>query len=279
MSLIVYVDGGSRGNPGPAGAGVVICDQHGALLHEAAYFYPNLTNNEAEYHALIRALERIEKLDPAPIIIRSDSELLVRQLTGDYRVRSPRLAPLVHRAQMLLLRRPRWSMEHVPREANRRADELANLAIDRGRDLIVYDRQPPADADRPAAQAEAPGEQPARAGPLPPTETSLPAESGGPQTTRPVRVRVSLRRPPAADQCPAGGCGFASLVLDATLPAGICLHAAHALLPTLIAMRSVDPAEAEAIPTMTIRCTRPGCQATFHVAPEQSSNGSGDASA
>ncbi|MEP0847413.1 MAG: reverse transcriptase-like protein [Phycisphaerae bacterium] len=262
--MIIHVDGGSRGNPGPAGAGVVICDESGRRLHEGAYFLQRLTNNEAEYHALIRALERAARLGPAPVKIRSDSELLVRQLTGDYRVKSQRLAPLVQKAQLLLLRIPRWSIEHVPRELNRRADELANLAMDRGADLIVFD------ADGGAAEARVPAASPPpRAdedrAPQPPAEL----EPASP----PAYVRVAVKSAPSLGACPAEGCGFSSVQIGNTLPAGLCVYAAHALLPTLLAIRGTEPAEADAIPTMTVRCSRNGCDAVFHVSPAGSSNG------
>lgn len=264
MTLIIHVDGGSRGNPGPAGAGVVICDESGRRLHEGAYFLQRQTNNEAEYHALIRALERAARLGPAPVMIRSDSELLVRQLTGDYRVKSQRLAPLVRKVQLLLLRIPRWSIEHVPRELNRRADELANLAMDRGADVIVFD------ADGGPAEARAPSSSPpAQAGED--CAQELPA-APGPAASAP-RVRVDVKSAPSLGVCPAGGCGFSSMQIGDALPAALCIYAAHALLPTLLAIRGTEAAEADAIPTMTVRCMRNGCDAVFHVSPAGSSNG------
>lgn len=264
MTLIIHVDGGSRGNPGPAGAGVVISDESGRKLHEGAYFLQRQTNNEAEYHALIRALQRAARMGPAPLTIRSDSELLVRQLTGDYRVKSHRLAPLVRKVQLLLLRVPRWSIEHVPRELNRRADELANLAMDRGADVIVFD------AGGGAAEALAPSTSPPRhaaeePAPQPPAEHEPAAEAS--------RVRVVVKSAPSHGVCPAGGCGFSSMQIGDALPAGLCIYAAHALLPTLLAIRGTEAAEADAIPTMTVRCMRNRCDAVFHVSPAGSSNG------
>ena len=91
MGLIIHVDGGSRGNPGPAGAGVVIADEDGALIHEAGYFLGRQTNNSAEYHACIRALQRAARCGEQPVRVCSDSELLVRQITGAYQVKSPTL--------------------------------------------------------------------------------------------------------------------------------------------------------------------------------------------
>lgn len=139
MGLILEVDGGSRGNPGPAGAGVVIRTEDGRTLYEAGFFLGPLTNNAAEYHALIRALRRAADCGEQPLTIRSDSELLVRQITGEYRVKSASLAELYEQVQRLLLRIACWSIVHVPRAQNRRADELANLAMDRERDVVIAD--------------------------------------------------------------------------------------------------------------------------------------------
>ena len=268
MGLIIHVDGGSRGNPGPAGAGVVIRDEAGQLVYEAGYFLGRQTNNEAEYHALIRALERAGRNGAHAVTIHSDSELLVRQLTGDYQVKSPKLAPLYRQVQVLLVRTARWSVRHVRRELNERADELANLAMDQRRDVVVFD------ADAPGAAADG---TPGAADPSPlgcvldapsaPATSEAPVNSGG-QT-----IRVSLARPPKAGCCPAGGCPQAPFTIESTLPIGLCVYAAHALLPTVLAMLHTDPAEFAAVPTLSIRCTRPGCGAEFNVSPVHAPNG------
>ena len=272
MGLIIHVDGGARGNPGPAGAGVVIRSDDGTLLFEAAYFLGKQTNNSAEYHALIRALQRAQCFGDQPICVYSDSELLVRQITGQYRVKSPRLRRFFEQAQALLLKVPCWNLRHVPREENRRADELANLAIDRRGDVIVHDvgagRTASATPSEPLAEPRTdPVTADARAA------ESAPAEApAGPASTA-HGVRVVVTRPPDPQECPAGGCAFNSFTVRSTLPAGLCVHAAHAILPTLLAMLNTDPQEFVALPTMTVRCTRSGCSATFHVLPVRSSNG------
>src|ERR1043165_6720682 len=148
MKLIVNIDGGARGNPGPAGAGVVIHETgHGALF-EAGYFLGEMTNNMAEYTGLVRALEALAAWPEADVTICSDSELMVRQITGEYRVRNATLLGLYQQAQKLLLRRDQWRIRHVPREENRRADELANMAMDAGDDVVAIDKR----ARRRAAQ-------------------------------------------------------------------------------------------------------------------------------
>jgi ribonuclease HI len=268
VGLNIHVDGGSRGNPGPAGAGVVIRDEGGRLIYEAGYFLGRQTNNEAEYHALIRALERAGRRGNDAVAIHSDSELLVRQLTGDYQVKSARLAPLYHQVQVLLVRTARWSVRHVRREQNTRADELANLAMDKRRDVVVFDVDAPGVAVGDAL--DAPDPSPAGCvldAPPAPAASAAPVSAGG------QAVRVSLARPPKAGGCPAGGCPQAPFTIESTLPVGLCIYAAHALLPTALAMLHTDAAEFAAVPTLTIRCTRPGCNAEFNVSPVHGPNG------
>jgi ribonuclease HI len=270
LSLLINIDGGSRGNPGPAGAGVVIRREDEALVHESAWFLGRQTNNAAEYTALLRALERVTRCPTQPITIYSDSELLVRQLTGEYAVKSAALAPLFRQAQVLLLKVGRWAVRHIPREENGRADELANLAMDRRADVLVFDVDVPAEKSPPAAPRTTPAAAPPGAD-LPP---SAPVPHGpAPSAAQTVRVAVS-RRPRTPDGCPAG-C-FATgdpFEMGAVLPTGLCIHAAHALLPTALAMLNADPQEFAAIPTLTVRCTRPDCGAEFQVTPVTGRNG------
>ena len=130
--VVVYIDGGSRGNPGPAGYGVSIEDENARVVHELHGSIGTATNNNAEYRGLIAALEYLVAHDHRDATIRSDSELLTRQMRGEYRVRQPELAILHRRAGELASRLRNVRFEHVPRERNRRADALANTAIDGG---------------------------------------------------------------------------------------------------------------------------------------------------
>ncbi len=129
--VIAYTDGASRGNPGPASFGVVIFDPEGKELHRANRTIGRATNNEAEWRGAIAALEGALALGAATVELRMDSELVVRQLSGRYRVRNPRLAPLHARFMDLRSRFQRVTPVHVPRERNRVADRLANEALDR----------------------------------------------------------------------------------------------------------------------------------------------------
>lgn len=135
QKLIVYTDGGARGNPGPAGIGVVITDDAGATLHESRAYIGETTNNIAEYEALIRALEDLkmfgDKLRDMEVEVRMDSELVVRQMQGAYKVKDPNLKERFGRvAELKMSHAPNLTFVHVRREQNVRADELVNEAID-----------------------------------------------------------------------------------------------------------------------------------------------------
>lgn len=129
LSAVGWIDGGSRGNPGPAGCGVVVhlsdgrCEMHTLSLGST-------TNNVAEYAALLALLERAVALGVTALEVRSDSELLVKQLNGQYRVKAPHLQPLWLRAAELRHGLARFAIKHVRREANTEADRLANRAMD-----------------------------------------------------------------------------------------------------------------------------------------------------
>jgi probable phosphoglycerate mutase len=128
--LMAYIDGGSRGNPGPAGYGVVIQDAKGKALDTLSRSIGKATNNVAEYHALLAALEYATARQSRRLKIYCDSELVVRQMQGRYRVQSPDLKPLYQQARELASRLERFAIEHVPREQNSVADRLANEAMD-----------------------------------------------------------------------------------------------------------------------------------------------------
>lgn len=126
----IHIDGAARGNPGPAGLGVAFFGPDGQVLERLARSIGRATNNVAEYRALLLALERAEALGHAELAIYSDSELLVRQIQGRYRVRHPALQPLFAEAKGRMARFRRVEVHHVRREENREADGLANQGID-----------------------------------------------------------------------------------------------------------------------------------------------------
>ncbi len=128
--VVVHVDGAARGNPGPAGAGAVLTDASGTLVGEVSVYLGECTNNVAEYRALELALEKAHHIGARAVHVRTDSTLMARQLRGDFRVKNGNLVPLYQRVKELAGKFDRFVVEEIPREANRRADVLANNAID-----------------------------------------------------------------------------------------------------------------------------------------------------
>lgn len=129
-TLILYADGGSRGNPGPAGAGVYLTDLEGTALGQEHRYLGEATNNVAEYSALILGLEKARSHQPERLIVRMDSQLVIRQLLGEYKVKQEHLKPLFTQARELLKTFPTVALEYIPREENSEADALANQAMD-----------------------------------------------------------------------------------------------------------------------------------------------------
>lgn len=131
-TVTIHIDGGSRGNPGQAGAGVVITatDPPRRVLYEAGLYIGKATNNVAEYRGLLAALEAAAALEVQEIDIYSDSQLLVRQMLGEYRVKNAGLKPYYQQAVALAGQFARCDFHHIRREQNTKADSLVNLAID-----------------------------------------------------------------------------------------------------------------------------------------------------
>lgn len=132
-TLLLRTDGASRGNPGPAAAGVVIETPDGALVAKGKLYLGEMPNNQAEYRALILGLKAIARYQPTQVRVYMDSELVVKQMRGEYKVRHPELTPLWTEAQQLAGALPAVSFNHVPRAQNALADRLANEALDEQR--------------------------------------------------------------------------------------------------------------------------------------------------
>jgi ribonuclease HI len=128
--IVVHIDGASRGNPGPSAYAVVMESAGGSPLAAFSKFLGKATNNFAEYQALLAALEYAVSHQQRRIRVLTDSELLARQITGQYKVKHPALKPLHEQARRLIARLEGFSIEHVPREQNREADRLVNQALD-----------------------------------------------------------------------------------------------------------------------------------------------------
>ena len=127
--LVLHVDGASRGNPGPAGIGVVIADTKGATVKSVYKYIGESTNNIAEYNALICGLEEAIALGAHEVIVNMDSELVARQMNGEYRVKNEDIKPLFEKALGILKGFNSFEIHHVDRSKNKEADKLANKAI------------------------------------------------------------------------------------------------------------------------------------------------------
>ena len=130
MKLVVHVDGGARGNPGPAAIGVVVAEPGGEVVHAVGETIGEATNNVAEYRALLRGIELAREHGASELEIYGDSELVVKQVRGDYKVKDAGLKPLHAQARAALAEVDAWSFGHVRREDNAHADDLVNQALD-----------------------------------------------------------------------------------------------------------------------------------------------------
>ncbi len=127
--MYIYTDGGSRGNPGPSGIGVVILDSYKKKIKEIFSYIGEATNNIAEYSAMIAALEAAIELKASELIIHTDSELMVKQLNGEYKVKDPNMKMLFDKSLNLLKRLESFEIKHIERSKNKDADKLVNKAI------------------------------------------------------------------------------------------------------------------------------------------------------
>ena len=144
--IVAYIDGGARGNPGPAGYGVRIEQRDGTLVEELYGALGVATNNVAEYNGLLAALRWAVDHGERELHVRADSELLVKQMRGEYKVKHPGLQPLHARARLLVSELDRVTFEHVRREKNKEADRLSNVGMDESEKALRT--PPPAAADR-----------------------------------------------------------------------------------------------------------------------------------
>ena len=134
--ITAYIDGGARGNPGPAGYGVRIEDAEGELVAELHGGLGVATNNVAEYNGLLAALRWAAEHGERDVLVRADSELLVRQMRGEYKVKHPGLQPLYVQARLLVMELGHVRFEHVRREMNKEADRLSNLGMDEAQEQL-----------------------------------------------------------------------------------------------------------------------------------------------
>jgi len=130
MQLFIYTDGGARGNPGPAAAGIVIKNSQKIVVSFFGEYLGEMTNNQAEYRALIFALEKAAEIGGVEISCFSDSELMVKQLNYKYKVRNQEIAPLFLKIHNLSAQFKKISFQHIPREQNKEADKVVNQILD-----------------------------------------------------------------------------------------------------------------------------------------------------
>jgi len=129
MRVIIFTDGSSKGNPGPAAIGAIIKDEQGKVIDSISQGIGDATNNQAEYRAVIAALENAVGLGASQVDMRSDSELVIRQINGRYRVKNASLKPLYQKVKQLQSQFAGFTITHIPREQNTEADSLANIAL------------------------------------------------------------------------------------------------------------------------------------------------------
>ena len=138
MTILAYTDGASRGNPGESGVGIVLKDELGNVIASQYGYIGKSTNNIAEYTALTTCLKLVQATECSRLVVHSDSELMVRQLNGQYKVKDARLKKHFQQIQTILATAPfEFMIRHVPRENNREADELANRGIDTKKQLAI----------------------------------------------------------------------------------------------------------------------------------------------
>ena len=222
----LYVDGGARGNPGPAAGGYVIMDSEGNVIRSEGFFLGEATNNIAEYSALLKGLESVREIDVREIDIFSDSELVVKQIIGEYRVKNRAIGEIYLRVQQVLLSFDRWQIRHIPREENTHADRLVNEALDDGLHL--------------------------------PKKRSSAADSESD-----TKIMLEVLNAPCEGACSAGMKKGMCFVFSEIVPPGLCVHAANSVLPSVISMRKSQANDSDN--TLQIRCEKPECGGIFKI--------------
>ena len=226
MEAKLFVDGGARGNPGPAGCGFVLKSTDNKIITEGCHFIDNATNNFAEYTALLKGLELAEQMGVTELNIYSDSELMVKQIIGEYRVKSPNLIDLFESVERKLLKFSRWQIKHIRREYNKDADRMANVAMDQGL----------------AGEFEFDDE----------CEDDTQSKT---ESTDRIMVEVSTGPKPGSCACDlkAGQC----FVFTDLCPPGLCIQAIEALIP---AVKSMQAGRSSA---RVVKCSKNDCHAVF----------------
>lgn len=226
----LFTDGGSRGNPGPAAAGIVLSDPAGRIIHSSGHFLGRATNNIAEYRAMIFGLQEALRREITHLRVCSDSELMVHQLNGVYRVKNEHLRPLYEQALGLLQRFKQISIEHIRREGNTLADDMVNRALNAKADV-----RGPAFGGATAATA-----------------------AGGAAATSSVPQFTARCTAEADEECPGVVSAEGEWPFKGTVPPGLCIYAAAGILQAVLSA-------AAGAETIAAACARPGCPARFQI--------------
>ncbi len=237
----LYVDGGARGNPGPAACGYILKEPEGKIIESEGIFLGETTNNIAEYTGLLKGLQCARKHNIKALHIFSDSELMVKQIIGEYKVKSSNLQPLYHQIQRLLLSFDRWQIRHIPRELNKEADALVNR---------VLDNKARAETEEHAQSSE--------------SVLSLQSQSAEINENKSEhlssKILVEVIKAPSQGICQADIKEGMCFVFSSVIPAGLCVHAAQSILPTVLAMQRDLSHDS---PAIQIRCSNTQCGAIF----------------
>ncbi len=225
--LELYIDGGSRGNPGPAACAYILRTPDGKIIKSEGIYLGESTNNIAEYSGLLRGLESARDLNVRELNIFSDSELLVKQLIGEYRIRNIELQRLLEQIQRLLLLFDRWQIRHISREKNKEADRLVNVTLNREQ------TKPP--------------------------KTSLETEETRNKVTEEVRVLVEVVKPPNQAVCQANLQKGMCFVFTKLTPPGFCTYALQSILPEIFKLQQSNTDQVK------VKCWKPGCNAEFRL--------------
>lgn len=266
MHLTLLLDCVLQNNPGAAGAGVVIRDCDGRELRAGAHYLGQQTAETAQYRALLHGLDLLAELKLQSLSIEVRGDFLVQHLTSQILVANPAIEMLHEQAQFKLLRMPRWSIRVVAEPPSTRCAELAQRALETQETTVFNGPSglPSNSAANPSAPELPPRARHPAAPQFPPSATPTDDETRDVPGGRAVHVQMTSA---PRGECPAGDWCPTVLTVAAALPVGVCVQAAHALLPTILAMQNTKPGEFPAIPTLTVRCSSPTCPAVFHLSP------------
>jgi ribonuclease HI len=232
----LFTDGGSRGNPGPAAAGVVLTDSAGRVVHASGHFLGRATNNIAEYRGLIFGLQEAARRRIGRLKVCSDSELMVEQLNGRYRVKNEHLRPLYSQALELIQQFEQVSIEHIRREGNTLADDMVNRALNARGEVLG-----PAATSPGAASA--------------PDNASTPAGQSAAVSMDKFTAHCTVE---SDDQCPGVVSAGGDWPFEGTVPAGLCQYAAAGIVQAILRAPTSSA-------DITAACARPGCPARFQI--------------